>query len=217
MKIFRILSKTKSFRQPFNQVSKFLQRIYINSRHTGKVRFAMVHNKLPNTLSHRECGQFCSYLCSWKFWKIRDDFHIDVQLDSIAPALDRESNCPSGSKSSRIYQNFHDNRDGTVHTLEGTEYRSFSIGRKIFLMLKARNKKRKVTIGYIFDDNIDQDQPMKISPQNFHGNLLTLSTMAATNDGYWRLRHQQSHSAVLLAKYKKNSKIFHNLGTKFIS
>ena len=48
-------------------------------------------------------------------------FRPDGQLDSIAPEA-IESNCPSGSKSSRIFQNFHEHRDGTVHTLDGTEY-----------------------------------------------------------------------------------------------
>ena len=33
-----------------------------------------------------------------------------------------ESNCPSTSKSFRIFQNFHEHRDGTVHTLDGTQY-----------------------------------------------------------------------------------------------
>ena len=43
-------------------------------------------------------------LCSWKFWKIRKDFDVDEQLDSIAPeARAIESNCPSGSKSIRIF------------------------------------------------------------------------------------------------------------------
>ena len=37
-----------------------------------------------------------------------------------------ESNCPSTSKSSRIFQNFHEHRDGTVHTLDGTQYRSYN-------------------------------------------------------------------------------------------
>ena len=54
-----------------------------------------------------------------KFWKIQDNFDPDGQLDSIAPLAPIESNCPSGSKSSRI---FHEHRNGTVHTLDGTQY-----------------------------------------------------------------------------------------------
>ena len=37
-----------------------------------------------------------------------------VGVDGASGAI--ESNCPSGSKSSRIFQNFHADRDGTVHT-----------------------------------------------------------------------------------------------------
>ena len=44
-----------------------------------------------------------------------------VEFDRAGGAI--EFNCPSGSKSSRIFQNFHEYRDGTVHTLDGTEYR----------------------------------------------------------------------------------------------
>ena len=51
-------------------------------------------------------------LYSWKFWKFWDDFGPDAI----------EINCPSGSKSSQIFQNFHEYRDGTVHTLDGTVY-----------------------------------------------------------------------------------------------
>ena len=35
-------------------------------------------------------------LCSWKFWKIQDNFNPDGQLDSITPPA--PSNCPSESK-----------------------------------------------------------------------------------------------------------------------
>ena len=60
-------------------------------------------------------------LCSWKFWKIQDSFDPDGQLDSIAPRA-IESNYPSGSKLSWIFQNFHEHRDGAVHTLDRTQY-----------------------------------------------------------------------------------------------
>ena len=53
-------------------------------------------------------------LPAWKFWKIRDDFDPNGQLDSI------EFNFPSRLTSSR---NFHADRDGAVHTLAGTKYR----------------------------------------------------------------------------------------------
>ena len=43
-----------------------------------------------------------------------------VGFDRASGAI--ESNCPSGSKSSWIFQNFHADRDGTVHTLDGTVY-----------------------------------------------------------------------------------------------
>ena len=33
-----------------------------------------------------------------------------------------ESNCPSTSKTFRIFQNFHEHIDGTVHTFDGTQY-----------------------------------------------------------------------------------------------
>ena len=48
-----------------------------------------------------------------------------VGFDRSSGAI--ESNCPSGSKTSRIFQNFHEHRDGTVHTLDGAEYRFLSI------------------------------------------------------------------------------------------
>ena len=64
-------------------------------------------------------------LCSWKFWKIPDKFdpRRAVGFDRVRGAI--ESNCPSGSQISWIFQNFHEHRDGTVHTLDGTEYRNF--------------------------------------------------------------------------------------------
>ena len=43
-----------------------------------------------------------------------------VWFDRASGAI--ESNCPSGSTSSRLFQNFHADRDGTVHTLDGTEH-----------------------------------------------------------------------------------------------
>ena len=43
-----------------------------------------------------------------------------VGFDRASGAI--ESNCPSASKSSRIFHNFHDNGDESVHTLDGTEY-----------------------------------------------------------------------------------------------
>ena len=48
-----------------------------------------------------------------------------VGFDRAGGAI--ESNCPSGSKSSRIFQNFHANSDGTVHTLDGTEYNDLDL------------------------------------------------------------------------------------------
>ena len=44
-----------------------------------------------------------------------------VGFDHAGGAI--ESNCPSTSKSSRIFQNFHEHMDGTVQTLDGTQYR----------------------------------------------------------------------------------------------
>ena len=46
-----------------------------------------------------------------------------VGFDRAGGAI--ESNCPSTSKSSRIFQNFHEHSDGTVYTLDGTQYRCF--------------------------------------------------------------------------------------------
>ena len=74
------------------------------------------------TLSHRECGQFRPYDHE-NFEKIQDNFDLDGQLDSIAPFGVIESNCPSRSKLSWIFQIFHDHRDGTVHTVDETQYK----------------------------------------------------------------------------------------------
>ena len=56
-------------------------------------------------------------LSAWKFWKIREQFRPRraVGFDRAGGSI----NCPSRSKSSRIFQNFHADRDGTVHTLDG--------------------------------------------------------------------------------------------------
>ena len=61
-------------------------------------------------------------LSAWKFWKNSRRFRPRraVGFDHAGGAI--ESNCPSGSKSSRIFQNFHADRDGTVHTLDGREF-----------------------------------------------------------------------------------------------
>ena len=62
-----------------------------------------------------------------------------VGFDRAGGAI--ESNCPSTSKSSRIFQNFHENRDGTVRTLDGTQYSSyFKPLRRMPLALKAYGK-----------------------------------------------------------------------------
>ena len=52
-----------------------------------------------------------------------------IGFDHASGAI--ESNCPSGSKSSRIFQNYHADRDGTVHALDGTEYRSFKKNKRM--------------------------------------------------------------------------------------
>ena len=72
------------------------------------------------TVSQRECGQFRPYV------------HEDLEIfqDNSTPTGSWwasgaiESNCRSGSKLSWIFQNFHEHRDGTVHTLDGTQYRN---------------------------------------------------------------------------------------------
>ena len=65
-------------------------------------------------------------LCSWKFLPRRA-----VGFDRARGAI--ESNCPSGSKSSRIFQNIHGHRDGTGLTLDGTEY-------NIYIVHRVRNR-----------------------------------------------------------------------------
>ena len=71
-------------------------------------------------LYHRECGQFRP--------NVHENFEkFEIISTRWAVGFDRaggaiESNCPSGSKLSRIFQNFHEHWDGTVHTLDGTEY-----------------------------------------------------------------------------------------------
>ena len=63
-----------------------------------------------------------------------------VGFDRAGGAI--ESNCPSGSKSSRIFQNFHAHRDGTVHTVDGTQYtklRFCSVLRPVMLQYETAN------------------------------------------------------------------------------
>ena len=62
-------------------------------------------------------------LFQWKFWNIRDGVDPDGQLRSIASGA-IESNCPSGSKPSRIFQNFLKTSYGTAHTVGGFKYMS---------------------------------------------------------------------------------------------
>ena len=74
--------------------------------------------------SHWECGQFRPCLHK-NFW---DEFDPEAQLSAI------ESNCPSGSKSPRIFQNFHEDKHGTVHILSG-KYRQLDILHKKWSVL----------------------------------------------------------------------------------
>ena len=59
-----------------------------------------------------------------------------VEFDRASGAI--EFNCPSGSKSSRIFQNFHEYRDGTVHTLDGTQYSVICACRPTLSTLRTR-------------------------------------------------------------------------------
>ena len=91
------------------------------SLHIGNVRLSSEWQELVTfvyTLSHRdrECGQFRP--CLHKNFENSRWFR-----PRRAVGFDRRGrNRPSGSKSSRIFQNFHAHRDGTVHTLDETEY-----------------------------------------------------------------------------------------------
>ena len=73
----------------------------------------------PSTLSHRECGQFRP--CLHENFETFEMISTRRAVDGASGAI--ESNCPSGSKSSRIFQNFHAGREGTVHTRWDRVYR----------------------------------------------------------------------------------------------
>ena len=93
------------------------------------------------TVSHREYGQFrpckvMKILKNSRWFRPRRA----VGFDRAGGAI--ESNCPSTSKSSRIFQNFHDHRDGTVHTLDGiqcSQIRSKKYGISKWLVVKQSN------------------------------------------------------------------------------
>ena len=97
------------------------------SRPTGRLRSAVASNRMrwlnleKYTVSHRECGQFRPY--------VHENFEKFKIISTPTGSWIRsrgaiESNCPSGSKLSWIFQNFYEHRDGIIHTLDGTQYRN---------------------------------------------------------------------------------------------
>ena len=67
-----------------------------------------------------------SSLCSWKFWKIRDDFDPDGQLDSIAPKARSNPTARRGRNHLKFFKIFMN---------MGTELSTLSIGHSIDLTL----------------------------------------------------------------------------------